>query len=93
MVTVTQGPRPGRLQMGAHLQGEGVIRGVEDAAHHFSHTVLHDLLLYFCYALHLGVHGADDRLFPLVQLVSHQGKAEGHTPRSIGGLAEVSTGI
>lgn len=78
----------GRMLTGGHLQGEGVIRSVEDGPHHLLHPVLHDLLSHLRYALDLGVHRTDDRLFPLVQLVTHQSKAKWWTQKSINGFLE-----
>lgn len=73
--------------MVTYLQGEGVIRGVEDGLRLLLHPVLHDHLSHLRYAFHLGVHRADDGLFPLVQLVTHQSEAKWRTQTSVNGFS------
>lgn len=70
----------------AHLQGEGVICCVQDTVHLLLLSILQNLLSHLRYAFHLGVHRADQRLFPLVPLVIHQSKAEWQTQKSINGF-------
>ena len=77
------GTSPGRMLTGAHLQGEGVIRHIKDTLHNLLLPVLHNLLFHLCYPFYLAVHRTDDRLFPLVPLVTHQSKAKWQTQKSI----------
>ena len=85
------GMSPGRMLTGAHLQGEGVIRRVKDIPHNLLLPVLHNLPFHLCYPFYLAVHRTDDRLFPLVPLVTHQSKAKQQTQKSISSFLKGDT--
>lgn len=62
---------------GTYLHREGVVCSVKDSSYGLCHPALCDIFCHLCNPFDLGVHGADNGLFPLIKFVTHQSKAEG----------------